>query len=274
MNTEVNHLIGHYFSAIDKTISQTSEKILSNGSIDTQTKNGSTENGMKWDSPRIAIFGANNHVYMCFEDGADCTFGDMVIEVNNGAKLENEEFKLFGEAYTMCIEDRLEYADYDMNDVVLQAVRLNETQVQLSLIATGAFDRLWIKGLNGSVLTTKEVHELFGFDKSEVFVNTEGQNNSVHKDPITDVLSIGKTQTITDFLKKISVFNETTHKTIAMPTKAGEPPYAIIVPIKFRYPLETLPITKAYPDFSYWAKDATKPGNWYVNCKEDMVYNK
>lgn len=274
LNTEVNHLIGHYFSAIDKTISQTSEKILSNGSIDTQTKYGLTEEGMKWNSPRIAVFGANNHVYMCFEDGADCTFGDMVIEVNNGAKLENEEFKLFGEAYTMCIEDRLEYADYDMNDVVLQAVRLNETQVQLSLIATGAFDRLWIKGLNGSVLTTKEVHELFGFDKSEVFVNTEGQNGSVHKDPITDVLSIGKTQTISDFLKKISVFNETTHKTISVPTKAGEPPYAIIVPIKFRYPLETLPITKAYPDFSYWAKDATKPGNWYVNCKEDMVYNK
>jgi hypothetical protein len=52
---------------------------------------------MKWNSPRVAIFGVNDHAYMCFEDGADCTFGDMIIEVTNGAKVEDEEIIPFGE---------------------------------------------------------------------------------------------------------------------------------------------------------------------------------
>lgn len=270
LNTEINHLKGHYFSAIDKSISQSSEKILTDGKIQTQTINGSTDNGMKWNSPRIAIFSANNHAYMCFEDGADCTFGDMVIEITQGAKVENEEMTLFGEKYTMCFEDRLENADYDMNDVVLQAERLNETTVKLSLIATGAYDELWIKGLDGSEMASQEVHQLFGFNNSGVFINTVSQNGT----PFVEEFTIDKTLGISDFLKRISIKNETTGKTITMPKKAGNPPYAIIVPVDFAYPKEQVSITEAYPNFSIWAKDATKPGNWYLNGVEDLMYKK
>ena len=269
LNKEVNHLIGHFFSAIDKNISQTTKKVYTN-STQTATESGSTENGMKWNSPRVAIFGVNDHAYMCFEDGADCTFGDMIIEVTNGAKVEDEEIIPFGEKYTMCFEDRLENADYDMNDVVLQAVRLNETKVQLSLIASGANDELWIKGLDGSNLASKEVHRLFGYDKSTVFINTT--KGGEKKAPIVEEFDIAKTQSISDFLKKITIKNESTGKTIAIPTKAGEPPYAIIVPVDFKYPLETKAITEAYPNFSIWAKDATRPGNWYLNGVEGLIY--
>jgi uncharacterized protein YcfL len=272
LNTEINHLKGHYFSAIDKGISQTSEKILTNGNIQTQTIYGLTENGMKWNSPRVAIFSANDHAYMCFEDGADCTFGDMIIEITLGAKVENEVMTLFGEKYTMCFEDRLENADYDMNDVVLQAVRLNETKVQLSLIASGAYDELWIKGLDGSILASKEVHQLFGYDKAEVFINTT--KGGEYKDPIVEEFDIAKTQSISDFLKGITIKNESTDKTIAIPTKAGEPPYAIIVPVDFKYPIEKTSITEAYPDFIIWAKDATRPGNWYLKGVQGLIYEK
>ena len=269
LNKEVNHLIGHFFSAIDNNTSQTTQKVYAN-STQTATDKGSTENGMKWNSPRVAIFGVNDHAYMCFEDGADCTFGDMIIEVTNGAKVEDEEIIPFGEKYTMCFEDRLENADYDMNDVVLQAVRLNETKVQLSLIASGANDELWIKGLDGSNLASKEVHQLFGYDKSTVFINTT--KGGEKKAPIVEEFDIAKTQSISDFLKKITIKNESTGKTIAIPTKAGEPPYAIIVPVDFKYPLETKAITEAYPNFSIWAKDATRPGNWYLNGVEGLIY--
>ena len=268
LNKEVNHLIGHFFSAIDKNISQTTKKVYTN-STQTATESGSTENGMKWNSPRVAIFGVNDHAYMCFEDGADCTFGDMIIEVTNGAKVEDEEIIPFGEKYTMCFEDRLENADYDMNDVVLQAVRLNETKVQLSLIASGANDELWIKGLDGSNLASKEVHQLFGYDKSTVFINTT--KGGEKKAPIVEEFDIAKTQSISDFLKKITIKNESTGKTIAMP-KAGEPPYAIIVPVDFKYPIEKTSIIEAYPNFSIWAKDATRPGNWYLNGVEGLIY--
>ena len=263
LNKEVNHLIGHFFSAIDKNISQTTQKVYAN-STQTATDKGSTENGMKWNSPRVAIFGVNDHAYMCFEDGADCTFGDMIIEVTNGAKVEDEEIIPFGEKYTMCFEDRLENADYDMNDVVLQAVRLNETKVQLSLIASGANDELWIKGLDGSNLASKEVHQLFGYDKSTVFINTT--KGGEKKAPIVEEFDIAKTQSISDFLKKITIKNESTGKTIAMPT------YAIIVPVDFKYPIEKTSIIEAYPNFSIWAKDATRPGNWYLNGVEGLIY--
>ena len=269
LNKEVNHLIGHFFSAIDNNTSQTTQKVYAN-STQTATDKGSTVNGMKWDSPRVAIFSANNHAYMCFEDGADCTFGDMIIEVTNGAKVEDEEIIPFGEKYTMCFEDRLENADYDMNDVVLQAVRLNETKVQLSLIASGANDELWIKGLDGSNLASKEVHQLFGYDKSTVFINTT--KGGEKKAPIVEEFDIAKTQSISDFLKKITIKNESTGKTIAIPTKAGEPPYAIIVPVDFKYPIEKTSIIEAYPNFSIWAKDATRPGNWYLNGVEGLIY--
>ena len=269
LNKEVNHIIGHFFSAIDNNTSQTTQKVYAN-STQTATDKGSTENGMKWNSPRVAIFGVNDHAYMCFEDGADCTFGDMIIEVTNGAKVEDEEIIPFGEKYTMCFEDRLENADYDMNDVVLQAVRLNETKVQLSLIASGANDELWIKGLDGSNLASKEVHQLFGYDKSTVFINTT--KGGEKKAPIVEEFDIAKTQSISDFLKKITIKNESTGKTIAIPTKAGEPPYAIIVPVDFKYPIEKTSIIEAYPNFSIWAKDATRPGNWYLNGVEGLIY--
>ena len=271
LNVAVNHLIGHYFSAIDKGISQISEKILTNGNIQTQTQYGSTEVGMKWDSPRVAIFTANDHAYMCFEDGADCTFGDMIIEITSGAVIEDEEIVPFGEIYAMCFEDRLENADYDMNDVVLHAVRKDETTIQLSLVASGAYDELWIKGYDGT-LFSKEVHQLFGYDNANVFINTK--QGAEYKEPITQEISVAKTLSISDFLKKITLKNETTGKTIAMPKKAGEPPYAIIVPIDFKYPLETMSITAAYPDFIIWAKDATRPGNWYLNGVESLIYQR
>lgn len=271
LNVAVNHLIGHYFSAIDKGISQISEKILTNGNIQTQTQYGSTEVGMKWDSPRVAIFSANDHAYMCFEDGADCTFGDMIIEITSGAVIEDEEIVPFGEIYAMCFEDRLENADYDMNDVVLHAVRKDETTIQLSLVASGAYDELWIKGYDGT-LFSKEVHQLFGYDNANVFINTK--QGAEYKEPITQEISVAKTLSISDFLKKITLKNETTGKTIAMPKKAGEPPYAIIVPIDFKYPLETMSITAAYPDFIIWAKDATRPGNWYLNGVESLIYQR
>jgi hypothetical protein len=268
LNVAVNHLIGHFFSAIDKNTSQTTLKVFAN-STQTATENGLTENGMKWNSPRVAIFSVNDRAYMCFEDGADCTFGDMIIEVTNGAKVEDEEIIPFGEKYTMCFEDRLENADYDMNDVVLQAVRLNETKVQLSLIAAGAYDELWIKGLNGSNLASKEVHQLFGYDKAEVFINTT--KGGEKKAPIVEEFDIAKTQSISDFLKKITIKNESTGKTIAMPKK-GEPPYAIIVPVEFKYPIEKTSIIEAYPNFSIWAKDITRPNNWYLNGIEGLIY--
>ena len=173
LNYETNHIFGHYFSAMSTDVTMQSTKIKSDGKKETQTKNGSTPYGMTWNSPRIGILSANNKVFMCFEDGCDCNFSDMIIEINSGVAVENDPVEPEAQAYTMCFEDRLEEADYDMNDVVLQGIRLNENQIQIKLIACGADDDLSLKNLyNSNLLTKKEVHKFFGIEAGEGFINT------------------------------------------------------------------------------------------------------
>lgn len=249
-NVEVNHIVGHYNSAIDKELG------------------GDTKEGMQWDDPRIAVYSANGKTYMCFEDGADCNFSDMIIEVG-GTKLVDEIPEPEVETYTMCFEDRLETADYDMNDVVLQAKRINETQIQLSLIALGANDKLMLQGVD-SKLSSQELHNFFGIDpeQEKTFVNTQGSN---YFKPVSDTITVDKSITIKAFLSGLSVKNLTTGKTISMPA-TGEPPYAVIVPLDFQYPLETVSIINAYDYFKNWAQNKTTSADWYLYPNNAKVY--
>ena len=266
LNKENNHLVGHYFSAMSKEVSQEVE--YTNGKK--ATISGSTPSGMEWDSPRIGIFSANYKTYLCFEDGSDCNFSDMIIEITSGVVAQNP-VKPAEAAYIMCFEDEPEIADYDMNDVVLRGVRLNEDQIQISLIACGAYDELLIKGLqNTKNLGTNEVHKLFKANaKDKVFINT--QKGDEYKQPVSEIFNIDKSVSIEDFMSKITIENKTTKKTIGMP-KAGEAPYAIIVPLSFRYPLERWSITKAYPNFIKWAQNRNESTDWYLNANEGLVY--
>lgn len=269
LNKENNHLIGHYFSAMSTELSQVSVKDMTT-KTENQTKYGMTPSGMTWDSPRIGIFSANNEAFLCFEDGADCNFSDMIIEISGGIKVTNDPIKPEAVAYTMCFEDEPETADYDMNDVVLRGVRLNDSQIEISLIACGAFDELEIRGLqNTTKLGKKEVHKLFNAKIGEEFVNTvKGEK---YFEPITEVFNIDKSVCVEDFLKKITLVNKTTGKTITMP-KNGEPPYAIIVPLSFRYPKEKCSIINAYPSFNNWAHDRSASVDWYLKGVENNLY--
>lgn len=271
LNKATNTIFGHYFSAMSTDVTMQSTKIKADGSKETQPKTGLTPYGMTWDSPRIGILSANNKVFMCFEDGCDCNFSDMIIEISSGVEVTNDPIEPEAVAYTMCFEDEPEVADYDMNDVVLRAIRKSETQIQISLIACGANDELVIQGykdnnlLNGS----KEVHKFFGVTPGEKFVNTViGER---YFTPSTITLNIDNSVNIADFLKSISLKNVKTGKTISMP-KNGEPPYAIIVPLNFRYPVERCSIISAYPDFVKWAQNRNEATDWYLNGVENRLY--
>ena len=273
LNIENNHIIGHYFSALSTDIKQISNNISRN--IPQQEMFGQTPYGMTWDSPRIGIFSANNKVFMCFEEGCDCNFSDMIIEINSGVVVENDPIEPEAQAYTMCFEDRLNEADYDMNDVVLQGVRLNEDKIQIKLIACGAYDELWIKNLYDSkVLTKKEVHAFFGIKPGIAFINTEKYTpwmEPTTKDKATEIFNIDKSVNLEDFMKQIQIENKTTGKIIEMP-KQGEPPYAIIVPFNFNYPVEKCSIINAYPLFKNWAQNRDIDTDWYNTPNNDNVY--
>ncbi len=272
LNIENNHIFGHYFSALSTDISM--ESVKENGNkLETQTKNGSTPYGMTWDSPRIGIFSANNKAYLCFEDGADCNFSDMIIEISSGIVIEEEPVKPAAASYIMCFEDEPETADYDMNDVVLLGERLNDTQIKITLLACGAYDKLEIKDLlNSKIFGGKEIHKFFSVTPGEKFINTKkGEPYMTPTSQNYEIFNIDKTVSVEDFMSKITVKNQTTGKTIGMP-KAGEAPYAIIIPLNFRYPQEQCCITIAYPKFKQWAQNRNEATDWYLHGEEFWLY--
>lgn len=250
LNYETNHVSGHYLSAVDKSLG------------------GNTKDGMNWTDPRIAIFSANDKTYMCFEDGADCNFCDMIIEVNGGTELIDETVEVPNTTYTFCFEDR-QNGDYDMNDVIIKASRVDETHVKYSVVACGANDELYLRNLNGQILNENaEIHTLFGVN-SGTFVNT---GDGVTKDPVEEVFEVDKDFSFANIDKLPYLYNQTTNKYIYL-SKTGEDPHGIIIPSDYLYPKERICIKDAYEDFVNWGENPTSSNRgWFRNYVEENVY--
>ena len=251
LNYEVNHIDGHFKSAMDTSLG------------------GKIKDGMTWTDPRIAIFTANNKTYMTFEEGCDCNFSDMIIEIGSGIEKVEEHYDIDRLAYIMCFEDS-PIADYDMNDVVLKFERLNQTKVRVTLLACGAYDELYLRGLESRILQDNvEIHTLFGVP-TQTFVNTDDKTKA---DPLYDDFSINATQRLSDFLENIYVYDKTQNRNITLAGK-GEDPHAIVVPADFEYPREKTPIDTAYPLFTKWAQNAEQDRKWFTQCEEEFVYKR
>ena len=283
-------------------------------------RNAMDQYSMKENDPRIAMFSANNKTYLTFEDGADCNFNDVIIEIGGSSVSKivansssdtggaasyttetvydeastQEQVKLSGiymfdtieeapnsfEPFTMCFEDRPIEADYDMNDVVLRCIRDSKDKalVHLSVIAVGAYDRVFIRGIEGELvsginLMEKEVHALFDKEYAENddrYINTKpgiGATNEYK----TGFYRVGENVSIPQFLTKIYIENETMIGEVHVP-KTGEPPYALIIPGDFDYPLERTSINNAYENFQGWATNIFLYNNWLYNPVDDKVY--
>lgn len=260
LNLEVNHLVGHYFSAMSTDLSQLIRYDKADGSK-TQTVNGKTPQGMDFESPRIAVFSANDRTYLCFEDGADCNFCDMIVEVKQGNKIleSTESPSVRTVAYTMCFEDRPNEADYDMNDVVLTAKRASDTEITLTLLACGAKDHVTLHNTN-SAFEGREIHELLGLSDDSPYYNTVIGGN--HGAGTSTNVTVDSKTTIEDYLAGIYIINRVSGQDIRFPGQ-GNAPSVIIVPANFNYPKEGTSIIKSYPNFLEWAADVNASKDWY-----------
>lgn len=221
---------------------------------------------MKIDDPRVLMFSANNKTYLAFEEGCDCQYSDVIIEITQGTNepITDPITTIEQECYTVCIEDR-PIADYDMNDVILWAERVegHQDQIIVTLVACGAYDELFLHGLNGEILNEKrEIHEILGA-KSGTFVNTNGKMEYEYK---SETFTVGANTSIIEFLKGIYIYDKTIDHTIRFSEK-GDDPHAIVVPCKFEYPTEKVNIKDAYPFFLNWAQNAKSDNGWYNSPK-------
>ena len=209
------------------------------------------------DGPRICWMTVNGKMLLCFESGTDRDFNDIILEVEGGVEPIIIIPDIEDNYFTYCFEDT-ELGDYDMNDVVIKARRINETTVEYKLVACGAYDELYIKGINGTAINENtEVHKLFGVDGG--YVNTVvGQNIPV----VTQRINVSKNFSFLDNDTQPYIIDATTRNEVHL-SKKGEDPHGILIPCNFAYPLEKTCIKDAYSKFNNWGENSVTSTDWY-----------
>ena len=220
--------------------------------------------GLGKDAPRAAWITVNDRMLLCFESGTDKDFNDIIIEVEGAVKPIINIPDIEVNAYTFCFEDT-ELGDYDMNDVVIKAKRINNTTVEYSVVACGARDDLKIMNINGNVINSNtEVHALFGGDG---FINTVSQNYN----PVTERITVDKKFSFLNESTQPYIYDVTTGVTIKL-SKKGEDPHGIMIPNDFKYPIEKTCIKDAYLQFNNWGQNRVTSTDWYKYAEEDKVF--
>lgn len=211
------------------------------------------------DGPRLLWVSFNNRIFMSWESGTDADFNDIFIEIEGGTVIPNvPEPDL--EWFTYCFEDT-ERGDYDMNDLVIKATRIDETTVEYRIVACGAYDDISAMGINSGVIQDgKEVHDLFEVSNHKTFINTDGSNYGyISCTKTVDAEFSFLTAKDQPYLKDL-----TTGVEVKLAGK-GQNPHGILIPTDFKYPTEKSPITESYPLFNEWGvNDSYLSTLWYT----------
>ena len=216
---------------------------------------------------RMAWLAANNKMFLCCESGTDRDFNDVVFEIEGGIDPFVAMPTVENNSYTYLYEDT-QLGDYDMNDIVIKAKRLNSTTVEYSIVACGAYDAICVRNINqGAIKDDVEVHSLFNVDQ-HTFINTQqGQSTT----PITVKKTVAKTFSFTDPETQPYIYNQSKDLEVRI-AKKGEDPHGIMVPNDFRYPLEKVCIKDAYSEFNNWGQNPINSTDWYLTPNEGKVY--
>jgi len=224
---------------------------------------------MKVDGPRAGWVNVEDKLFVCFESGTDADFNDIILEVEGGIEpiMNIPEFEK--DFYTFCFEDK-ELGDYDMNDIVIKATRINNTTVEYSIVACGAHDKLQIKNINGTTITDdKEVHSLFGVS-TNTFINTVKGDQTYPA--VTERVTVDKNFSFLNEDTQLYIYNVSTGNTVKLSRK-GEDPHGIMIPYDFKYPLERKCIKDAYGRFNEWGQSRVASTDWYKYYTQGTVFN-
>lgn len=213
--------------------------------------------------PRMCWLSINEMMFMCCEAGTDRDFNDIVFEIE-GVEPINIPIPPVYNTYIYLYEDR-NLGDYDMNDVVLKGERIDATHVKWTVMATGATDELYIKGIDGKVINKNaEVHSYFGIEQNQ-FANVHSRNEYP---TVTETVKVSSTFSFKHNAPVIE--NRTFGYDVKMATK-GEDPHAIMIPYDFLWPIEKTRINTAYLRFNEWGSNAILSTDWYAYPELDKV---
>lgn len=221
---------------------------------------------LKENGPRLFWISFNNRVFMTWESGTDADFNDVIIEMEGGKVIPDiPEPDLH--VFTYCFEDTKTDSDYDMNDVVIKAIRTNETTIEYRLVACGAHDDVYVRGLNiGAIQENAEVHDIFGISDHMTFINTDGSSYPY----VSATRTVSKDFSLLDEAQQPYIYDATTNVEVHL-AKTGQNPWAILIPTDFRYPSERVSVTKAYPLFNSWGEGSILSNLWYNSPDKSKV---
>ena len=243
-----------------------------NGYSETNFK--STVDNKNWklplNSPRATWLRVNDRVLMCWESGTDADYNDILLEVEGSVEPIYTTHEFEYNTYTFCFEDTKK-GDYDLNDIVIKAKRINKTTVEYSIVACGAYDELCVRNINAGVIQDNvEIHSLFGVGAKQ-FVNTE--SGAEKHAAITAQKTVSESFSFLDAENQPFIYDLTTNLAIKLSTK-GQDPHGIMIPFDFKYPVEKVCIKDAYKDFNNWGSNPILSTNWYTKPVEGKVYTK
>lgn len=161
--------------------------------------------------------------------------------------------------YTYAFEDQTVGTDYDMNDVVLKVsykvkstnsdgeVEYDKTKLVATLVAAGATYNIKVKIGETYLFNGTEIHEELGVNAG-VMVNT-GNGKAQTATPVSDEVAV-PTGFAGDFTQlPVSIEVLSTGKTYVYPNTDNYP-HAVMIPVDWRWPLERIIVTEAYPGTS------------------------
>jgi hypothetical protein len=218
--------------------------------------------------PRATWLRINDRVLMCWESGTDTDFNDILLEVEGSVEPIYTAHEFEYNTYTFCFEDT-QKGDYDLNDIVIKAKRINKTTVEYSIVACGAYDELCVRNINAGVIQDNtEVHSLFGVGAKQ-FVNTE--SGAEKHAAITAQKTVSESFSFLDAENQPFIYDLTTNLAIKLSTK-GQDPHGIMIPFDFKYPVEKVCIKDAYKDFNNWGSNPILSTNWYTKPVSGKVF--
>ena len=254
-----------------KTITEAPNKqgeLYFDGRLNAKINNFGNFKKLNSNDPRATWLKINDRVLMCWESGTDRDFNDILLEVEGSVEPIYTTHEFEYNTYTFCFEDT-EKGDYDLNDVVIKAKRIDETTVEYSLVACGAYDKLFVKNVKAGVLQDDvEIHSLFGVGDKQ-FVNTEigVEKHSV----ITARKTVSESFSFLDEENQPYIYDASTNLTVKLSTK-GQDPHGIMIPFDFKYPAEKVCIIDAYKDFNKWGANPILSTNWYTKPVSGKVF--
>lgn len=191
---------------------------------------------------------------------ADGYYSDWIVKITPGLYRTNNTWRIFAEDLIGENLDDIKASDWDFNDAVFDVYKDTRNwpnQTVIILYAAGGTKYLTVGGV--------EVHEAFGVkDGSYPMINTGGAS-------VDKPVAIFRLNQVYNNPNEVKVILE---NSIELTATTGNVPMKLCVPTGTKWLIEKTLISKGYPEFPEYVKNASAHSTWYNNAVNGFLVNK